>query len=200
MSTFIHLVRHAEVENPNNIWYGRLEGFMLSERGLRQAAALKYYFEDRKLAAVYSSPLERAMQTARQIAEPHGKDPLEELEIIESETRLQGKPGDRRLFKNPLNLRHFINPYRPSWGESYSNIADRMLRAVDRMRKEHPGKEVVAVSHMTPITVARLRIEERRHPPWRARVACAKASITSLEFDDDRFLSVRYRDLGTAVR
>ena len=200
MRTFIHLVRHAEVENPNNIWYGRLEGFKLSERGLRQAAALRYYFEDRPLAAVYSSPLERAMQTARATAEPQGMEPIEELDIIESETRLQGKPGDGRLFRNPLNLRHFINPYKPSWGESYSSIAERMIRAVYRMRNEHAGKEVVAVSHMTPIIVARLRVEGRRTHPWRARVACARASITSLEFEDDRFLSSRYRDLGTAVR
>ena len=173
---------------------------MLSERGIRQAAAVRYYFEDRPLAAIYSSPLERAMQTARAIAEPHRIEPIEELDIIESETRLQGKPGDGRLFRNPLNLRHFINPYKPSWGESYSSIAARMIRAVERMHKEHAGKEVVAVSHMTPIIVARLRIEGRRTHPWRSRVACARASITSLEFEDDKFLGSRYRDLGTAVR
>lgn len=200
MRTLIHLVRHAEVENPRNVWYGRLEGFHLSERGSRQADAVADYFSNHDLAAIYSSPLERAIETAAKIAHPHGLEVIPEPDIIESETRLQGKYGDLRLFRNPLNLRFFVNPYRPSWGESYSSIANRMLGAVERMREMHPGREVVAVSHMTPIMVARLKSEGRRSPAWRSGIESARASVTTLAFEDERFAGSDYADIGSSIR
>jgi broad specificity phosphatase PhoE len=198
MRTLIHLVRHAEVENPKNTWYGRLEGFGLSERGLRQAAALGEEFAAAKIAAIYSSPLTRTTETAAAIAEPHGLEVQIDPDIIESETLLQGKPVDR-LFLNPMNLRYFLNPFRPSWGESYESIRQRMLRAIERMRTQHAGAEVIALSHMTPILVGRISIEGNRLPPWRARLRCARASVTTLEFEDDRHLGTRYEEIGTRV-
>lgn len=199
MRTLIHFVRHAEVENPKNIWYGRLEGFVLSERGRRQAQALADHFAGSELAAVYSSPLERAIQTAEAIAADHKLEVTLEPDIIESESKLQGKYGDVRLFRNPLNLRFFVNPMRPSWGESYRSIADRMMRAVDRLLDEHAGDEVVAVSHMTPISVARMQVESPGRQMWRRGIICARASVTTLEFNDRSFVRTDYLDLGTGV-
>lgn len=200
MRTLIHLVRHAEVENPRNVWYGRLEGFHLSERGRRQAAALADHFSEHDVAAIYSSPLDRAIQTAEAIARPLGLEVVPEPDLIESETRLEGKYGDIRLFRNPLNLRFFINPFRPSWGESYSSTAQRMLRAIERIRREHAGSEVIAVSHMTPIIVARLKAEGRRTPAWRSGITCARASVTTLEFEDGGFAGTDYVDIGSEIR
>lgn len=197
--TLIHLVRHAEVENPDNIWYGRLEGFVLSERGRRQAAALGDHFASRTLDAVYSSPLPRALQTATAIARPQGLDLKEEPDIIESETRLQGRYGDSRLFLNPLRIRYFLNPFRPSWGESFGGISERMLRGIERMRANHLGGDVVAVSHMTPILVARLRVEGRRIPPWMSGLPCERGSITTLEFVDGRHAATTHLDAVSKV-
>lgn len=200
MSTLIHLVRHAEVENPGNIWYGRLEGYVLSERGLRQADAVAEYLSSRPIAAVYMSPMERAIQTADKIAARHSLEPQVEPDLIESMSKLEGKPGDMRLFRNPLNARHFINPFRPSWGESYNSTSARMLAAVERMRGKHAGGEAVAVSHMTPILVARLRIEGNPKPPWRAGLPCRRASVTTIEFDDDgKYLSTNYEPVGSSI-
>lgn len=197
--TLIHLVRHAEVENPNNIWYGRLDGWLLSERGLRQIAALGEHFTGTPLDAVYSSPLERAMQTSAAIATPHGLQVQICEDILESEAHLQGLPGDRRLFKNPANLRYFVNPRRPSWGEPYVSIRARMARAVAQMRKDHPGGQVVAVSHQTPVLVARLMFEKNPKPPWRAKVPCDRASITTLKFEGDEFVGSEYLPVGSPI-
>ncbi len=197
--TLVHLVRHAEVENPDNIWYGRLEGFVLSERGLRQIVSLADHFAGVPVAAVYSSPLTRAVQTAEAIAASHGLTVQVAEDIIESEAKLQGLPGDRRLFRNPANLRYFVNPLRPSWGESYRSIRERMGRAVAEMRTKHPGGEVVAVSHQTPVLVARLMFERNPKPPWRAKVPCARASVTTLVFDDDEFVRAEYLPVGSAI-
>jgi len=197
--TLIHLVRHAEVENPNNIWYGRLEGWVLSERGLRQIKVLADHFADKPLVAVYSSPLTRAIQTSTAIAGSHGLEIQIDEDIIESEAKLQGLPGDRRLFRNPANVRYFVNPMRPSWGEPYVSIRARMARAVNRMRQEHAGGEVVAVSHQTPVLVARLMFEKNPRPPWRAKVPCTRASITTLAFDGEEFVGTEYLPIGSAV-
>lgn len=198
--TLIHLVRHAEVENPHAVWYGRLPGFVLSERGRRQAAALAEYFQDHDMVGVYSSPLERAMQTAEVIAEPKGLKVVTDEDLIESDTYLQGKPGSARVLRNPLNWRFFVNPFRPSWGESYSSIRARMLEAVERIRERHARGEAAVVSHMTPILVARMRLEGDRRPAWGAQPPCGKASVTSLEFDGDKFVRTQYVDVGRAVQ
>lgn len=197
--TLIHLVRHAEVENPDNIWYGRLEGWTLSERGLRQVAALAEHFKGTPPDAVYSSPLERAIQTSTAIAAPHGLQVQTCEDILESVAHLQGLPGDRRLFKNPANLRYFLNPMRPSWGEPYTSIRARMERAVARMRNDHPGGQVIAVSHQTPVLVARLMFEKNPRPPWRAKVPCDRASVTTLVFEGDEFVGTEYLPVGSPI-
>lgn len=197
--TLIHLVRHAEVENPHNIWYGRLEGFALSPRGLRQIEALAEYFAARPIQAVYSSPLTRAMQTALAIAATHNLEVATDEDIIESEAKLQGRQGGHRLLRNPFNARHFLNPLRPSWGEPYASVRYRMNRAIHRMRADNAGGEVVAVSHMTPLLVARLAAEKNPRPPWLAGLPCARASITTLEFEGDEYRSTAYLPVGSAV-
>lgn len=198
-TTYIHLVRHAEVENPENIWYGRLEGYVLSERGLRQTKVLAEHFADHDIGAIYSSPLTRAIQTAEAIALPHGLDVQVDEDILESEAKLQGWPGDRRLFRNPLNARYFLNPLKPSWGEPYASTRARMTRAIYRMAEDHAGGEAVAVSHMTPVLVCRLCLEKNRRPPWLAKIPCARASVTTLEFKDGEFVGTRYHPVGSVV-
>ncbi|MGH9268660.1 MAG: histidine phosphatase family protein [Acidimicrobiales bacterium] len=199
MRTLIHLVRHAEVENPDNTWYGRLADFHLSDRGRRQAEALAEHFAGRTLAAVYASPLARAVETAGPIAAAQRLEVIREPDIIESVTYLQGKPADPRVFMNPLNLRFFVNPFRPSWGEPYVSISARMLGALGRMRRAHPGKEVVAVSHMTPIGVARLRLEGDSRPPWMAGLPIGRASVTTLVFDGEERVGTEYVEVGSSV-
>jgi broad specificity phosphatase PhoE len=197
-STVVHLVRHAEVENPNNIWYGHLEGFPLSAKGRETAEALGEFFASHTLAAVYTSPLVRAQETARPIARAQGLDVDICQDIVETKSHLQGEYADRRVFLKPHNLRYFINPFRPSWGEPYRSVAARMVRAVEAMRRAHPGGEVVAVSHMTPIQIARLAVEGRPLRPWLARVPCRRGSVTSLEFEDDGYTRTVYQEVGTA--
>jgi broad specificity phosphatase PhoE len=194
--TFIHLTRHAEVHNPHNTWYGRLEGFSLSERGAVQAAALARYFISRQVSAVYCSPLTRAMQTGTEIARALSLEVIEEPDLIEGVTYLEGKAMNRVLL-DPRNLRYFLNPLRPSWGEPYQEIATRMLRAIERMRRSHPGEEVVAISHMTPIIVARLRVERNWRRPWMAGIDCHLASVTTLELENGRYVDTRYEEVGT---
>jgi broad specificity phosphatase PhoE len=196
MPTLIHLVRHAEVHNPENIWYGLLEGFPLSDAGRRRAQQLGEHFAGHPLAAVYASPMERALETADAIAARHGLAVAPCAGIIEVRSFLQGQPADPRVLFKLRNLRYFVNPLRPSWGEPYRSVADRMLRSIERIRRAHPDEEVVAVSHMTPIQVGRLAVEGRQLSPLLARLPCARGSVTTLVFDKDRWVRTDYQQVG----
>jgi broad specificity phosphatase PhoE len=199
MPTLVHLVRHAEVENPDNVWYGRLDGWLLSERGLRQATALGEYFKDQGIAGIYTSPLTRARQTSEAISMATGVGVDVEENLIEAVTHLQGGPADWRVFRNPRSYRFFLNPLKPSWGEPYQSVRRRMLAAIDRARHEHPGEASIAVSHMSPIVIARLMIEGNRRPPWATGTPCARASVTTLAFEGERYVGTSYVEVGSPI-
>jgi broad specificity phosphatase PhoE len=199
----VHLLRHGEVFNPERVLYGRLPGYHLSELGVAQAAVAAKYLAERPIGLLVSSPLERARQTAQALAELTGLPIETDDRLIEADNRLQGRhvAGGRGLFRDPHNWRYFTNPFRPSWGEPYELIADRVLAAVRaaRDRIADGGSDAVCVSHQLPIVVARRRVEGRPlfHDPRRRQ--CALASVTSFTFDGERIVSIGYAEPAAAV-
>jgi broad specificity phosphatase PhoE len=191
--TVVHLLRHGEVHNPDHVLYGRLPGYHLSANGRMMAAAAADYFEGRPVAAVFASPLERAQETAQPVAEKLGLPIITDDRLIESGNVLEGKSVSlASLGLNPLNWRYLWNPFRPSWGEPYTQIVARVRQVVDRGRDDSRGREAVCVSHQLPIWVSRLAAEHRRlwHNPSSRQ--CALGSVTSLTFDGDQLTGVSY--------
>ncbi len=194
--TVVHLLRHGEVFNPEGVLYGRLPGYYLSDLGKQMAVRAANAMADRDVSLVVSSPMERAQQTATPVAEKHGLGIEIDPDLIEADNVFEGKRvsvGDGVL-RQPQAWRHLYNPFRPSWGEPYTEVADRMHRAIDAARDKARGHETVLVSHQLPIWIARLRAEERRlwHDP-RSR-QCTLASLTSLTFDDDDLVAITYTE------
>jgi broad specificity phosphatase PhoE len=198
----VHLLRHGEVWNPDHILYGRLDGFPLSPRGEEQAKAATEYLATRDIGFLVSSPLERAVQTARPVGELFGLSTYLDVRLIEAENKLQGRQvaGGKALLADPRNWRHFVNPFRPSWGEPYIDIAMRVLAAA-RAARDHAGDtaEAVCVSHQLPIVAARRYAEGRplAHDPRRRQ--CALASVTSLTFSGDVVVRVDYAEPAGAT-
>ena len=191
--TVVHLLRHGEVHNPDGVLYGRLPGYHLSANGRQMAAAAADFFSERPVVALFASPLERAQETAKPVAERLGLQIVTDDRLIESGNVLEGKSITlTRLALNPANWRHLWNPFRPSWGEPYQQIGDRVWQVVERARGEAPGQEAVAVSHQLPIWVTRLAAEHKRlwHNPSSRQ--CALGSVTSFTFDGDALTSVSY--------
>lgn len=194
--TRIHMVRHGEVYNPGGVLYGRLPGFHLSDKGNRQAEAVADALADRDVVAVISSPLQRAQETAAPIAARHDISVDTDPDLIESTNILQGRgisPGDG-AWRDPRVWWHLRNPFTPSWGEPYVQIAARMATAVDKARARAAGHEAVCVSHQLPIWTLRLSLTGRRLWHWPTRRQCAIASVTSLVYDGDRLVDVEYSE------
>ncbi len=194
--TTVHLMRHGEVYNPESILYGRLPGFVLSDLGHEMAAKVAKALAGRDIIEVRASPLERAQQTAAPIAESHGLPIGTDDRIIEAANRFEGKRvavGDGVL-SQPKYWKYLWDPFKPSWGEPYTQIADRMAAAIADAKLSASGHEVVLVSHQLPVWTSRLAAENRRlwHDPRRRQ--CNLASLTSLTFDDDRLQTITYSE------
>ncbi|HVY09214.1 MAG TPA: histidine phosphatase family protein, partial [Mycobacteriales bacterium] len=194
--TTVHLVRHGEVFNPTGVLYGRLPGFVLSEAGERMALLVRDALTGHDVTVVRSSPLERAVQTAAPTAELFGITPTTDDRLIESENFFEGKTfgvGDGSLRRPSVWLRLW-NPFRPSWGEPYVQVAKRVAAAVADARDAARGHEAVLVSHQLPIEIGRryLNGETLWHRPDRRR--CALASITSVVYDGDTIARIDYSE------
>ena len=203
MTTTVHLLRHGEVFNPGGVLYGRLPGFRLSDDGRQMAHDAAEAVRGRDVAEVVASPLLRAQETAAPIAAVFGLGTTTDERLIESENVFEGKAvgvGDGVL-RHPTYWRHLTDPFTPSWGEPYAQVASRMLAAVHDVRERVAGHEAVCVSHQLPIWTVRRFVEGRRlwHRPDRRQ--CALASLTSLVFDGDRLVRVDYSEpAGEASR
>ena len=181
--TTVHLVRHGEVYNPKKILYGRMPGYHLSSRGNSMAVATSKFFRGRDVTYLAASPLERAQETARPIAEVTGCEVQTREDILEAGNTFEGlrTKGWRSQLINPVRWRHMTNPLEPSWGEPYQEIFQRMWGAVEDARDTAEGHEAVLVSHQLPIVMVQRHVQGK--PLAHASRNCDLASVTSLVFD-----------------
>ena len=195
-TTVVHLLRHGEVHNPEGILYGRLPGYHLSDIGNQMAERVAKSLAGRDITHVVASPLERAQETAKPSADAFGLDIVTDDRVIEAGNKFEGQHfgvGDGSLRK-PRMWRHLYDPFSPSWGEPYKDIAVRMLAAMHDAREAAAGHEALVVSHQLPVWTARSYVEGRRlwHDPRRRQ--CSLASVTTFTYAGDRVVSVAYSE------
>lgn len=194
--TVVHLLRHGEVHNPDGVLYGRIDGFGLSGSGAEMAATIADHVADLDITRLVSSPLQRAQETAAPIAERLGLPVHLDDRLLEPTNAFEGTRfgvGDGAL-KRPANWKHLRNPFRPSWGEPYAEIAARMMTAVQDARAAAGGHQALCVSHQLPIWTLRRFLEGRRlwHDPRKRE--CGLASLTSISFDGETFAAISYSE------
>lgn len=194
--TIVHLLRHGEVHNPTGVLYGRLPDFHLSDLGRQMAQRVAQVTSGRDIAHIVASPLERAQETAAPLLAEHPVDLAIDPDLIEAANLFEGETVGvgEGILKKPSLWRHLWNPMKPSWGEPYTEIAERMDGAIERAREEARGHEAVLVSHQLPIWIARLHKEDRSfvHNPRNRQ--CSLASLTSLVYDDDTLSAIVYTE------
>lgn len=180
-ATHIHFVRHGDVENPRRVFYGRLPGFPLSERGLRQARAAGAVLRDRSLAAIFSSPMLRTRQTAECIAAEHPELSIAISDLLnEVHTPLEGRTF-KELTAGKRDAYQGTQPYEQPLG-----VLQRMHRFIGGVLGQYAGRHVVAVTHGDPIAFLMLWAKglplttPQRLELYRGHLA--KGSITTLSF------------------
>ena len=165
MASVVHLVRHGEVENPRNLVYADLPGFHLSRRGRREAAWAGDFLASRPVEAVYTSPLDRAVETASVIASYHGLRPeaVERLTEWTLMTRWKGLPWPDLDTHRPGELDTYLDdPVGMDFApESLQDLAGRIATVVTELARRTPGGEIVVVSHQDPIQAARLELTDQ---------------------------------------
>jgi broad specificity phosphatase PhoE len=155
----------------------------------------------RDVVAVVSSPLQRAQETARPIAEVFGLEISTDDRLLEATNVFEGARAlEDGAWKKPEHWRYLRNPFTPSWGEPYTELAERMLSLAEDVRSQAAGHEAVCVSHQLPIWTLRRYVEGRRlwHRPDRRQ--CGLASLTCLTWDDGRLTQVTYSEPAGAAR
>ncbi len=156
--TTLLLARHGETDsNREKRWQGFAD-LSLNEQGREQAVALADELEDVPLGAIYSSDLRRAYETAAVVAERKGLSvtSLRELREVDvgSWTGLTQQEVKERF---PDGYREMRARSGRGWegGETYAELADRVLEALRRIARAHPGDAVLVVTHSGPIRTAR---------------------------------------------
>jgi probable phosphomutase (TIGR03848 family) len=155
--TLVLLVRHGVTATTGRVLPGRRAGLHLSDEGVKQAEhAARRIATLERVAAVYSSPLERARETARPIARARRLPVRIERGLLEVDIgQWAGRKLDE-LRKRPewdVVQRH-PSAFRFPGGESFSEMQARMAGTLARLVAQNPGRVIVAVSHADPIKAA----------------------------------------------
>lgn len=153
-TTIVHLVRHGATEH-NLLKPPRMQGRHIDEPlavvGRRQAAAVATALARRPIAAVYASPLQRAMETAEAIAREHHHTVRAIEGLAEADV---GVWEDRSWDEIEQNDREAYEAFRRDpvahgypGGESLDVVVHRVAAAIDKVVAQHPGDEIVVVAH-----------------------------------------------------
>jgi len=150
------LVRHALNDWVGKCLAGWTPGVHLNDEGRAQAASLAQRLAAVPLAAVYSSPLERTLETAQPLAEAHDltvevREALGEIRVGDWTGRALKELKDEALW--PV-VQIYPGGARFPGGESMREVQDRMVAQLDAIREAHPGQTVAVVSHADPIKMA----------------------------------------------
>ena len=156
-ATVILLVRHGATATTGSVLPGRAPGLHLAAAGRDQARRVGERLLERHarepIRALYSSPLERAHETAEASAQALGLPVQIEPSLLECEvgewtgrslSELSALPEWRTVQSSPSTFRF-------PGGESFLEMQDRMVATMDRLRSAHPGGTVVCFSHADPI-------------------------------------------------
>jgi len=153
VTTILLLARHGESDwNAARRWQGRADR-PLTERGREQARALAARLAHIELDAVYSSNLRRARETAEAVARAQALEVTEVPDLGEVDVgSWSGLTREEAEERYPDGFQRWLDGH-PGWddGETYAQMADRVLAAVRTIAAEHADGRTLIVAHGGPI-------------------------------------------------
>lgn len=190
------IARHGETDwNVNEVFRGRLD-IELNETGRQQAELMAGYLSGTKLSAVYSSPLKRALETARSVAARQGLEAITAPELIDMDfgdwqglaisTVRDKYPG---FFDRWLEQPHHL---KVPGGESLLDVRERALALVNRVTSQDNG-DVLLVSHRVVgkvLICALLGLDDSHF--WNIKLDTC--GLTTFDFENGRFIITGHND------
>ena len=152
----IIFLRHGQAKNnTERVLAGRTPGVPLTEKGIDQAEKAAKFLEDMNVSAIYSSPIQRAKNTAEIVGKHNSIDVTIDDRLIELDMgKFTGMPYDEifsshgnvfmKFYKGELEIAH-------NGVETFADVKKRVLGIVDHVIENHPDENVVLVTHMDPI-------------------------------------------------
>jgi probable phosphoglycerate mutase len=200
--TLVLFVRHGTTPTTGKVLPGRARGLHLSEHGREQAQrAAERIAEVGKIAAVYSSPLERARETAAPIARLTKRMTRIERGLVECDFGAWTGLALRRLMKKPewSIVQRAPSTFRFPGGESFTEMQSRMVGTVDAIRRRHPGRAIVCVSHADTIKAA---VAHATGTPLDLfqRIVISTCSVTAILYSDGGPVVLTVNSTGASLR
>ena len=196
--TLLLLIRHALTDATGKRLSGRTRGIHLSEAGREQARALAGRLEPLPISAVYSSPLERCVETARPFASARGLDVRVEPRVVEVAYgtwtgRSMGQLTRTTLWKQ---VQSSPSSVRFPDGESLSEVQQRSVSAMNELAAAHPRGTVAVVTHAD---VIRLAVAQYcgAHIDLFQRFVVGTTSVSAILLGDRIPRILRINDTGT---
>ena len=187
----IIFLRHAQAKNNvERILAGRTEGFPLTQTGLQQAEKIVKFLKPLEISAIYSSPIERAINTAKIAAKNLNLEIKTDPRLTEIDMGMFSGMFYEDMFTKHGNV--FLkfyqdNPIIEKNGvEPFSNVKKRVLDMVDYCSKEHKGQNVLLVTHMDPIK-AMLSTILHLKPESLYELIIRNASLTILKKEQNNY-------------
>jgi broad specificity phosphatase PhoE len=198
----VHLVRHGEVNNPGGVLYERLPDFGLTSYGHEIAASALRHVPLDAISALVVSPLQRARESAQPWEKSTGLTAVVDDRVIEPWNEFRGLNlhGGRALLTRPDLWKFLVNPLRPSWGEPYRDITQRMLAAMRDAVDSVDGGDVVIVTHQFPIWMVQRAMSDKPLAHWPGTRRCSLSSVTSFQVHPADFVEFDYREVTNIDR
>lgn len=182
----ILLIRHALTDTAGKRLTGRSLGIALNETGRIQAQQLAERLSVFPIEAVYSSPLERAVETASPVAEYFNLPCIISADFNEIDYGSWTDMEIEDLVANPLfrSFNLFRSSTRIPDGEKMSEAQMRIVSGIEKLRVQHPEKTVAIISHADLIKSA-IAFYAGIHLDLMMRIVVSPASVSILEIYDD---------------
>ena len=155
MGSIIFLRHGQATNNTQRVLAGRTPGIPLTEKGIDQAEKAAKFLEEMNISTIYSSPIERAKDTAEIVGKHNSIDVKIDDRLIELDMgKFTGMPYDEifsshgnvfmKFYNGELEIAH-------NGVETFADVKKRVLGMVDHVIENHPDENVVLVTHMDPI-------------------------------------------------
>jgi len=197
MSTTVLLVRHGQTKSNITGYFMGWSNEDISDLGYAQVRSLSSRLAKFPVATIYTSPLQRAMNTARILAEPHKL----ELNVLDDLTEIglgdwQGLHRDEISQKWPKIWRQSrIDPSVVTFpnGENFQQLTERAVRAFNRIVADNTNRHTLAVTHDAVIRVLVAHVLGTSNSIYR-HMEIFNASLSVIRVEDDRMRLVTLND------